>query len=75
MDAASRWRVGRYLSDKAAASQNMEPDKLGKMLYEKKGCNACHTIDGSARVGPSFQHSFGTELLMNDGSKLKMDEN
>ena len=65
----------RYLSDKAASSQNMEPDKLGAMLYEKKGCNACHTTDGSARVGPSFKGSFGTEAALADGSKVKVDEN
>ena len=64
----------RYLADKAASSQNMEPDKLGAMLFEKKGCVACHTIDGSARVGPSFAHDFGTEVGLADGSKVKMDE-
>lgn len=65
----------KYLADKAASSSNMEPDKLGAMLYEKKGCVACHSIDGSAKVGPSFQHDFGTEVPLNDGSKVKMDEN
>ncbi len=65
----------RYLADKAAASQHMEPDKLGRMLYEKKGCVACHTIDGSARVGPSFVHDYGTEVPLADGSKVLMDEN
>ena len=65
----------RYLSDKAAASMTMDPDKLGRMLYEKKGCVACHTIDGSARVGPSFFHDFGTDVPLNDGSHVKMDEN
>ncbi len=65
----------RYLADKNAASSNMEPDKLGAMLYEKKGCVACHTTDGSARVGPSFKGSFGTDQAMADGSKTKVDEN
>lgn len=65
----------RYLADKAASSTSMEPDKLGAMLYEKKGCVACHTTDGTARVGPSFAHGFGTEVTLADGSKVKMDEN
>jgi len=65
----------RYLADKAAMSSQMEPDKLGAMLYEKKGCVACHTTDGSPRVGPSFKGSFGTETAMADGSKIKVDEN
>jgi len=65
----------RYLADKAALSSNMDPDKLGAMLYEKKGCVACHTTDGAARVGPTFKAVFGTEAAMADGTKVKIDEN
>jgi cytochrome c oxidase subunit 2 len=65
----------RYLSDKAALSLTMNPVDLGKMLYEKKGCNACHTVDGSARVGPTFFHDFGTMVPLSDGTQVKMDEN
>ena len=65
----------RYLADKAALSSNMEPDKLGAMLYEKKGCVACHSIDGSARVGPSFKADFGTQVPLAQGGEVKMDEN
>jgi cytochrome c oxidase subunit 2 len=65
----------RYLADKAAESHNMDPVQLGKQLYEKKGCNACHTVDGSTRVGPTFQGVFGTNVSLTDGSQVKMDEN
>ncbi|HMG54256.1 MAG TPA: cytochrome c oxidase subunit II, partial [Kofleriaceae bacterium] len=65
----------RYLGDKAALSLNMNPVDLGKMLYEKKGCNACHTLDGSPRVGPSWKAVFGTTVALSDGSSVKMDEN
>jgi cytochrome c oxidase subunit 2 len=65
----------RYLADKAAQSMNMNPADLGKLLYEKKGCNACHTVDGTARVGPTFQHDFGTTVPLSDGSSVLMDEN
>jgi cytochrome c oxidase subunit 2 len=65
----------RYLADKAALSLNMNPPDLGKMLYEKKGCNACHTVDGTPRVGPTFLHDFGTTVPLSDGTQVKMDEN
>jgi len=65
----------RYLSDKAAQSQKLPPEQLGKMLYEKKGCNACHTVDGTPRVGPSWKATFGTMVPLTDGSQVKMDEN
>jgi cytochrome c oxidase subunit 2 len=65
----------RYLTDKAASGMNMEPDKLGAMLYEKKGCVACHSTDGSARVGPSFKGDFGGDVPLASGGTVKMDEN
>jgi cytochrome c oxidase subunit 2 len=65
----------RYLADKANALGNLPPEQLGKSVYEKKGCNACHTIDGSPRVGPSFKGSFGTDVKLADGTIVKMDEN
>ncbi|MGE0397569.1 MAG: cytochrome c oxidase subunit II [Kofleriaceae bacterium] len=64
----------RYLADKAASSTSMAPDKLGAMLFEKKGCVACHSTDGSVKVGPSFKGSFGTEIKLEEGPRL-MDEN
>ena len=66
----------RYLNDKQAETQNMPPIELGKKLYEKKGCNSCHTIDGTARVGPTWaSKDWGQEIQMNDGKMVKMDEN
>jgi len=36
----------------------------GRRLYETRGCVACHTIDGSSRVGPSWKGMWGrTETL------------
>jgi cytochrome c oxidase subunit 2 len=28
---------------------------LGEVVYLKKGCTGCHSIDGSPRIGPSFK--------------------
>ena len=65
----------RYLADKQSEMMNLPPEQLGKMVYEKKGCNACHTVDGSARVGPTFKGDFGTKINLADGSNVQMDEN
>lgn len=66
----------RYLADKAAESSTLPPVELGKMLYDKKGCNQCHTTDGTARVGPTWaSHDWGQMIQMNDGKMVKMDEN
>ncbi len=31
----------------------------GEQLYKAKGCNACHSIDGSKLVGPTFKGAWG----------------
>jgi cytochrome c oxidase subunit 2 len=65
-----------YLNEKAAESSNMPPVELGKKLYEKKGCNACHTTDGTPRVGPTWaSKDWGQQITMSDGKQIKMDEN
>lgn len=47
---------------------------LGKKLYEKKGCIACHTIDGTARVGPTWKGIWGTSVTSPDGTTRVVDE-
>ncbi len=54
---------------------DMPPAERGKKLYSLKGCNACHSVDGSKVVGPTFKGSWGREEELADGSKIKIDEN
>ena len=49
------------------------PTSPGVKLLDAKGCMACHSIDGSAGVGPTFQGAWGTTLKMTDGSTRKFD--
>ena len=64
----------RYLADKDAEGTKLPPAELGKKLFEKN-CSACHTVDGTPRVGPSFFKSFGTTISLADSSKITVDEN
>jgi cytochrome c oxidase subunit 2 len=48
--------------------------RLGKYVYEKKGCNACHTDDGSPRVGVSFAGLWGRQVTLVDGSTHTVDD-
>lgn len=63
----------RFIDEAKAAEQNMDPVDLGKMVWEKKGCNACHTIDGRPSVGPSWKGTFGSQVSLTDGSAVPMD--
>jgi cytochrome c oxidase subunit 2 len=65
----------RYLNDKVQDQMSMAPEDLGRLLYDKKGCASCHTIDGSVRVGPSWkQPDWGKDIAIVGGT-VKMDEN
>jgi cytochrome c oxidase subunit 2 len=46
---------------------------LGARVYEAKGCNACHTVDGTPRIGPTFLHDWGTQIVLADGGTVTMD--
>ncbi|TVP99097.1 MAG: cytochrome C [Planctomycetaceae bacterium] len=50
------------------------PAEYGKLLYERRGCGSCHSLDGSRRVGPSFLGGFGSDREFTDGTKGKVDE-
>jgi cytochrome c oxidase subunit 2 len=63
----------RYLEDVAPTGDG-DPTEIGKKLYAKKGCVSCHTVDGSARVGPTFQGSFGRPRNTDKGEVI-VDEN
>ncbi|MHC1706995.1 MAG: cytochrome c oxidase subunit II [Bacteroidales bacterium] len=49
------------------------PGAAGKRLYEQKGCLACHSLDGSKIVGPSFKGIYGKqEVVVTNGSERKI---
>lgn len=53
----------------------MKPSDLGKMVWEMKGCNSCHTVDGAKGEGPSFKGLYGRTEKFTDGSTMVVDEN
>ncbi len=46
----------------------------GKELAEKSGCLACHSTDGSTKVGPTWKGLFGSQVTFTDGTTAKADE-
>jgi len=49
--------------------------EYGGQLYNQLGCQTCHSLDGSRKVGPSFQGLYGKNRVFTDGSSLTADEN
>jgi len=46
----------------------------GMQLAKSKGCLACHSVDGSPLVGPSWKGLWGKSDTLVDGSTLVVDE-
>ena len=46
----------------------------GNKLYMDMACNACHTINGSLKLGPTLQGQYGKEVLHTDGSIMIVDD-
>ncbi|MEM1069946.1 MAG: cytochrome c oxidase subunit II [Planctomycetota bacterium] len=54
---------------------DVDPATYGEALYERRGCAGCHSVDGSKRVGPSFQESYGNQRPLANGESVLADEN
>ena len=47
----------------------------GKQLTQSKGCIACHSVDGSKVLGPTFKGLYGSTVELSDGKSVSADEN
>jgi cytochrome c oxidase subunit 2 len=45
----------------------------GKALYASKGCQSCHSIDGSSGAGPTWKGLAGSKVKLNGGSSVTAD--
>ena len=47
--------------------------QAGERLSVLKGCNACHSVDGSPLVGPTYKGLYGkTEMVITDGTRREV---
>jgi cytochrome c oxidase subunit II len=56
----------------AASAQT--PEAKGQLLVTANGCLGCHSIDGSALVGPTWLGVFGREEKLTDGTTIGVNE-
>ena len=68
----------KWLTEAGSEDDDLPLDELGAKLYTKKACITCHTLDGSALVGPSYLQTsqmWGQERVFDDGSSATIDDN
>jgi len=50
-----------------------DPVARGDLWTQQFGCRACHSVDGSPLVGPTWKGIFGTQEQLTDGSTVTVD--
>lgn len=63
-----------WVAAEQAAAAVLTPVELGAKAYAEKGCQGCHSVDGSPGVGPSWQGLYGSERAFEDGTTVEADE-
>ena len=75
-EAYARWeRADEFAGGGIAGGSDLPPAERGENLYSQRGCNACHSLDGSDGVGPTFKGVYKREEKLADGSVVIADEN
>jgi cytochrome c oxidase subunit 2 len=49
--------------------------ELGELTFNQSGCSTCHSLDGSAKVGPTFKGVFGRQEKILGAGSINVDEN
>lgn len=66
-------KLPRFAAPRPAAIGG-DPALQGQALARSKACVACHSVDGSPGVGPTWKGLFGKTETFSDGSKAQVDE-
>ena len=64
-----------WIKLKSIRPAGTDPAIYGEQLYNLRGCQSCHSTDGTRRTGPSYKGSFGTMRQLTGGGEVKFDEN
>lgn len=70
---SSQPTFAQTLAAAAKPSRDSQLEK-GRLLVEKYGCNACHSQDGSASLGPGWKGLYGRAEQLADGTSVQVDE-
>jgi len=72
----SKTEFADWVARKMAENPCNTDDQIacGEYLARGNGCLACHSLDGSSGIGPTWVGIFGTEEALADGSTVTVDD-
>ena len=65
----------RWLEQASDFLETMTPVEAGLKLFQIRGCQQCHSVDGIAKTGPSLLGVFGRTRALAEGGSVVADEN
>ncbi len=58
----------------AVVNTDQAPQIDGEALVQSNGCVGCHSINGSASVGPGWQGIYGSSKTLDDGTIIEVND-
>jgi len=55
-------------------TMNEGSEGRGRQIVQSLGCVACHSDDGTTRIGPTWRGSFGSQQTLVNGETMNIDE-
>jgi cytochrome c oxidase subunit 2 len=63
-----------WLENAANYLKELPPEEAGGVVFSRR-CTQCHSVDGTAKTGPTLKGAFGAKHKMRDGTTVDVDEN
>lgn len=64
----------QFLIDSAFRYSDLTPEARGEQFYVELGCRGCHSLDGAAGAGPTWQGIYLREEALTDGTTVVADD-
>ena len=64
----------KWLEEVSDLFRTRSPAEVGKLLVTRR-CGGCHSVDGSANIGPTLKGIYEHEVTMADGTTVVADDN
>ncbi|HLO17872.1 MAG TPA: cytochrome c oxidase subunit II, partial [Anaerolineales bacterium] len=73
---SSQADYGTWLAQQLEKAKQLAatPEGAGQLLVAASGCNACHSINGSAGIGPTWFGLFGSKVRISGDGVVTADE-
>ena len=66
--------VGCKTNSKSNEFTYDSPEYKGQDIFVRMACNACHSVDGSLKLGPTIKSQYGKNIRHTDGSVVIIDD-